>query len=333
MNFLIINLKKNTFTIAFIIFTISLLLFSETNLIAARNGFSLFINNVFPALFPFFIATEILYKTNFINICSKFLSKIARPIFNIPPKATIALILGAISGYPIGAKIVCNLKKDKIISNIEAERLIAYTNNSSPLFILATVGISLFHSKQIGYKLLFVHIISSILVGIIFRNWKKTEDKLFTRLTSKNQQQNNLISISNFGETLCDAIKNSISPLFTVCGFIILFSIIISTLETTNLLSILSFPFTIFNVPPDASKSFLNGLLELTNGVNQISIFYSDFPILTLMITSFLLGFSGLSILLQIYSIISKENISIKPYFYGKILQGLFSSILILFLI
>lgn len=139
MNFLIINLKKNCFTIVFMLFTLSLLLFSDTNLIAAKNGLSLFTNNVFPSLFPFFIATEILYKTNFINLSSKLLTKIARPIFNIPPKATIALILGTISGYPIGAKIVCNLKKDKLISNIEAERLIAYTNNSGPLFILSTI--------------------------------------------------------------------------------------------------------------------------------------------------------------------------------------------------
>lgn len=139
MNFLIINLKKNCFTIVFMLFTLSLLLFSDTNLIAAKNGLSLFINNVFPSLFPFFIATEILYKTNFINLSSKLLTKIARPIFNIPPQATIALILGTISGYPIGAKIVCNLKKDKLISNIEAERLIAYTNNSGPLFILSTI--------------------------------------------------------------------------------------------------------------------------------------------------------------------------------------------------
>ena len=61
-----------------------------------------------------------------------------RPIFNVPGESAIALILGTISGYPVGAKVVCNLKKEKIISKIEAERLIAYTNNSGPLFILGT---------------------------------------------------------------------------------------------------------------------------------------------------------------------------------------------------
>ncbi|MCI8308656.1 MAG: hypothetical protein HFJ45_00205 [Clostridia bacterium] len=44
--------------------------------------------------------------------------------------------------------------------------------------------------------------------------------------------------------------------------------------------------------------------------------------------TSFLLGFGGISVLLQVYSIIIKFNISIKPYFYGKIIQGILSCII-----
>lgn len=139
MNFVIINLRKNTFTLIFMLFTLLLVLFSENNLIAAKDGFSLFTNNILPALFPFFIATEILYKTNFTHILNKLFSKISRFLFNIPGHAASAVILGMISGYPIGAKMVCNLKRDKLITKNEAERLIAYTNNSGPLFILSSI--------------------------------------------------------------------------------------------------------------------------------------------------------------------------------------------------
>ena len=71
----------------------------------------------------------------------------------------------------------------------------------------------------------------------------------------------------------------------------------------------------------------------MTNGINLSSKIVANFSILSIMITSFLLGFGGLSIMMQIYSLISKESISIKPYFYGKALQGLISSILILLII
>lgn len=43
--------------------------------------------------------------------------------------------------------------------------------------------------------------------------------------------------------------------------------------------------------------------------------------------TSFLLGFAGFSIFLQIFSIAAKNNLSMKPYFIGKILQGILSGL------
>ena len=45
-----------------------------------------------------------------------------------------------------------------------------------------------------------------------------------------------------------------------------------------------------------------------------------------IIITAFLLGFAGISIFLQIFSIAAKNNLSMKPYFIGKILQGCFAA-------
>ena len=53
---------------------------------------------------------------------------------------------------------------------------------------------------------------------------------------------------------------------------------------------------------------------------------------INIVITSFILGFGGVSVLLQVYSIIAKSNISIKPYFYGKLLQGFISAIITSFI-
>lgn len=190
----------------------------------------------------------------------------------------------------------------------------------------------MYNNKSLGYKLLFIHIVSSLLVGLIFRFWKYS--KLETQKSQNIYQSNNsLIKLSNLGEILTEAIKTSISSLLLICGFIVIFSIIISMLESTNLLNTFTLILNKFNIPSDASKSILTGIIEMTNGINLSSKFFSNYSILSIMITSFLLGFGGLSIMMQIYSIISKENISIKPYFYGKILQGLLSSFLILFII
>ena len=70
-------------------------------------------------------------------------------------------------------------------------------------------------------------------------------------------------------------------------------------------------------------NSIISGIIELTNGVKSMSML--ELSNLNIAIISFLIGFGGLSVLFQVYSIISKEDISIKPYFYGKILQGIIS--------
>lgn len=332
MNFFVINLKKYFFTIIFLLFTFSLLLYSETNIIAAQNGLALWATKVLPTLFPFFVATELLIKTNFAYILGKFLNKTMRPLFNVPGESVIAIILGTISGYPIGAKVVCNLKKEKIISKIEAERLIAYTNNSGPLFILATVGISLFSSKKVGYILLVSHVISSFLVAYCFKFWKKSKLEINFNETKFNSQ-NSPIHIQEIGELIGNSIKHSISSVLSICGFIVLFSIILSTLQTSGLINLLTTIFYNIKIPKDISLAVITGLIELTNGVNLSATLFSAFPKVSILLTSFLLGFGGLSVLLQVYSIISKENISIKPYILGKFLQGIFSVIFTFILI
>ena len=85
-----------------------------------------------------------------------------------------------------------------------------------------------------------------------------------------------------------------------------------------------------FNISKNVGVSLLSGMIELTNGMKIVS--FLGVSKLNLCLTSFLLGFGGVSVLLQVYSIIYKENISIKPYFYGKLLQGIISAVIIAFI-
>lgn len=172
MRVFVIRLKRIIIPACICIFIAFLILFSSDNLLAAKNGLLLWTSSVVPSLLPFFIATELLGYTNIVSILGRILNKFMRPIFNVPGEGAFALIMGIISGYPVGAKIVCNLKKQGICSEEECERLLSFTNNSGPLFIIGTVGVSLFSSSSIGYKLFFVHLISCLLVGFLFRWWK-----------------------------------------------------------------------------------------------------------------------------------------------------------------
>ena len=155
--FKIVKLKNFILPFILVFFTICLVVFSNSNLKAAKNGLVLWANSVVPSLFPFFVATELLSYTNFTYYLGKLLNKFMKPLFNIRGEGSFAFIMGILSGYPMGAKIAANFRQNNICSKVECERLLSFTNNSGPLFIIGSVGISLFGNSTIGFLLLFTH--------------------------------------------------------------------------------------------------------------------------------------------------------------------------------
>ena len=306
-------------------FILFLLVFSKNNLVAAKSGLSLWANSVLPSLLPFFIATELLGYTNVVPMCGKLLNRFMRPIFNVPGEGAFALLMGIISGYPVGAKIVANLKENKLCNKVEAERLIAFTNNSGPLFIVGTVGIGLFYNSSIGLILFFTHLLSCLTVGFLFRWWGKSKEKYFRDATYS--IENSSLAFCNLGEVLSKSIISSINTILMIGGFVVLFSIIISMLNTSHILHILSsHVLSVLHIPEELSLSLLTGFIEVTNGLSFICELSSLSISFKLVICSFVLGFGGFSVLLQVLSITSKANISIKPYFIGKLLQAFFAA-------
>ncbi len=323
---IVFKLKSLILPTLICIFILFLLLFSKNNLAAAKSGLALWANSVLPSLLPFFIATEALGYTNVIPLCGKLLNKLMRPIFNVPGEGAFALLMGIISGYPVGAKIVANLKEQKLCNSIEAERLIAFTNNSGPLFIVGTVGIGMFYSASIGLLLFLAHVLACLTTGFLFRWWGKSKEK-FYRDSEYSINNDNALSFCNLGEILSKCIISSINTILMIGGFVVLFSIIISMLNTSQILHIISSHIlTFFGIPETFSLSILTGFIEVTNGISFIANLNSLKFTFKLIIASYVLGFGGFSVLLQVLSITSKAKISIKPYFFGKLLQACFAA-------
>ena len=327
--FKMLVLKAKSLIIPTIIclFTLFLILFSNSNLSAAKKGLSLWANSVVPSLLPFFIATELLGYTNIISILGKMLNKLMKPVFNVPGEGAFPFIMGIISGYPVGAKIVADFKKQGLCSDIEAERLIAFTNNSGPLFIIGTVGIGLFKDTKTGILLLITHIFACITVGILFRWWKNSKNKRSTSFIETSNKLPSRISLSNLGEVLASSIMNSISTIFLIGGFSVVISILNSSGCLELISSFLSPIFKTFGIPSKYIKGIVIGLIELTNGVCSIALIASKNISTNVIICAFLLGFGGISVALQVLSITSKNGISIKPYLLGKFLQGCFAAL------
>lgn len=337
MKFIILSLKRNILPIIFVIITICLVVFSKSNLTATKNGLTLWATCVVPSLFPFFVITNLLTHTKIVKFVGKLLDKFMRPIFNVPGIGGFAFVMGLISGYPVGAKIVSDFRENGMVTKDEGERMLAFTNNSGPLFIISSVGISLFGDTTTGLLLLGTHILSCITVGIILGKFSKKSDEEFRIIhnSSKSNYKTNTtssdVSLKNLGEILGNSINSSISTILMIGGFVVIFSVIISILNQTHALDLLSkflnpiLAFLGFDL--SFAKPVLSGIIELTNGVNLVSSIHIKAISQNIVLCAFLLGFGGFSVLLQVFSIVAKTDLSMKKYCIGKFLQGIFAGI------
>ena len=109
-----------------------------------------------------------------------------------------------------------------------------------------------------------------------------------------------------------------------------IFSSVISILKSSGLLhnfSLLFIPlFNILHIDTSFISPIITGFLEITNGINNISLIKTKQISINIIFTAFLLGFGGISVLLQVWSIISKSDLSIKPYIFGKLLHGVLAA-------
>ncbi len=295
-------------TFFIIIFGVCLILFSSSNIVAVHNSLDLFLNAIFPSLFPFLIVSELLSYTAVVPFLSAKFEKIMKPLFNVSGIGAYPFVMGLLSGYPVGAKIVSNLRNENLISKSEGERLLIFTNNAGPLFIIGSIGASIYLNSTIGFLFLAVNVISSIFIGFIFGRFYYSN----SRIASGHSE----LSFSSLGDVVSKSIKKAFFTLSNVCGFVILFSLIISMINSSGILSLIN------NV---WIEYFILGIIEITNGIKLISTISSQSLFWNLVLTSILLGTGGICVLLQVWSTISNTDLSIKPYILGKIFSGLFA--------
>lgn len=269
---------------------------------------------VIPTLFPFFVCSSLFVNLGLARYASKFLSGIMKPVFNVDGSGAIAVILGLISGYPVGAKCAVDLYNSGRISKIEAERLIGFCNNSGPLFVVGTVGFAMNHSIKLGGILYAVHVVSALATGVILSRYKSGVEESFDPIRIENYKNirptNKVSAMGEIISSFSSSIFDSVLSILKICGFVVFFAVVGET------------------IPKFWGYEFLYSFLEITGGINLISGLELD-AILKFSCISAFLAFSGISVLMQVSSITYSAKISQKSYFIGKVTQALISFLLI----
>ena len=268
-------MKSKLTKLIIILFFILILLKKDIMYITIYKTTLIWFKNIVPNLFPMFIISSLIVNTNLINNICNILGKPFQFIFNINKYGVFVYILSLISGSPSNAKYIKDLKDNNLITKEEENRLLTFTTNYNPILIITLL--SLYLSKTISYKILFIIILSNIITGIILRDNKT------------NKIDNKIIQIKK--TNISTIIKDTLDTLLMILGTLIFYNIII------NLLPV--------NIP--IIKNILNGLLEITTSLSNLKNIDISLNI-KVYLSIIYLSFGGLSIHTQIKSILPDTN-------------------------
>jgi len=281
---------------------IALVCFSSRAAEGARQGLSLCGNTLAPSLFPFFVLSNLLSALGLPDLLGQKLEPLARRMFRVSGCGAQAFFLGISGGYPLGASVTADLRRNGQISRGEAQRLLAFCNNSGPAFILGAAG-GVFASPKAGLLLYGAHVLAALCTGLLFRG----------KDTGGDEPPRPPAEPLSFGAAFPAAVTKALSSTIAVCGYVILFSALLNLFVLPDSFSPLA-------------RAMLSGFLELGSG---IAAFRGLPPTpLHLACAAFLLGWGGVSVHLQTLGVIADTDITCAQHLPGRALCGILAGII-----
>jgi sporulation integral membrane protein YlbJ len=300
----------------------ALVVHTRQSVAAAIEGLTLCANVIIPSLFPFFALSSLVVDTGAARVIGKPLRRVMGPLFNVGGGCASAVVLGFIGGYPVGARTVISLYESGDCTRAEAERLLSFCNNSGPAFIFGVVGAGVFSSGAIGLLLYLIHTAASLIVGVIFRNWKK-RDAAPEGLHADER------AAGSFSAAFVASVKSAAQSSLNICGFVIFFTVLIRMLDITGVIPFVSVLlgdiFEPLGFDGAWGRRLLTGVIELSSGVWSLKGAASHLTGSVAM-AAFMLGWAGLSVHSQVLSFIGASGLSARTYIAGKLLQGAISA-------
>ncbi|MGM9618465.1 MAG: nucleoside recognition domain-containing protein [Oscillospiraceae bacterium] len=260
------------------------------------EGTALCFGSVLPSLFPFFVLSSLLLSLGVSETLGRLLSPLMTALFGLSGSGAGAFALGLIGGYPSGARAVSELYENHLCSREEAERLLGFCNNCGPAFLLSFVGAERFGSAAVGLQLYLIHVLAALLTGLLLRPRKSCAPSAFHALPRKRLP---------FSAAFVDAVQSGFSAFLSVCGFVLLFSVLLRPVKLLG------------------GGPLLLGLIELFSGASALPATAAGF-----VLAAFLTGWGGLSVHAQSMAFFVPAGLSGRWYFPGKALQAVLSAAL-----
>lgn len=275
-----------------------ILFFPEYSFKSASFGLIVWFESLVPALLPVMILSNLLVATNLNAVLIKPVYPLFYRTCRLSPGGVYALFSGFLCGFPMGLKILSDLRRQDQISLEEASYLACICGNVSPGFVINYLVFGQLKKPELLYPTLVIVYGAPLLYGLFSNHRYRMTIKDCRRAEKK-------ASFMTPDPAMMDAcILNAIQNMTKLGGYLILFSVLGSMTE------LLPFSQTLSGV--------VHGILEITAGsakIANLSLPYHHTYLLLCMVTVF----GGLCCAAQSQSMLKTIGVSLFDYIREKL--------------
>ena len=321
------KLRRYALSLLPLLFLTVILLYPSQARNGAASGLLLWFNVLLPTLLPFMILADLIRRLHIVDsVCTKISACTGWNLYFLYP-----LILGLLSGLPLGAKLVAEAVKEGKLSKRSGQFLLTVCNNCSMMFLIGYVAEQQLQQPELANLFLLLIPLTSLLSAILCHMLFSSSGRLQTdnlvqaagfspdaspsvhpiRSSSGNLVRAMDVPRQSFMTSVSNSIMDSFTVLTQVGGFVILFSVL------AEFILLIDSPLTL---PLVAS-------VEMTTGVGAVCASTLSQHAKTILSAS-AVSFTGLSGIAQTACVLSETDLSLRQYIISRILSAILLVIL-----
>jgi sporulation integral membrane protein YlbJ len=270
-------------------------------------------STLIPSLFPFLVLCGFTVRCGFAQRCGRFFAPLTRILFCLPGCTAAVILTAWIGGYPVGARGIRSLLDQGAITEEQAARMSCFCVGAGPGFLVAAVGEGIFHSTALGLLLLAAQIFSALALGVVTGiSARRKEGLPMEKAVAAHPEP--------AGEALVAAVADGTQAMLSLCAFVVLFGAFLGLCSQLRLPALLAAALKPLGVPISAGIALLPVLLEVCSGTAAAAASAET----AIFLTAFTLGWGGLCVHFQIFSILGRTPYSRARFFSFAFSTGCF---------
>lgn len=261
-----------------------------TMVTAVSSALTLCASAVIPPAYPFMVLSDFIVRSGLCGIVGNYLSPVTKLLFNLSGSTGCVVLMSAVGGYPVGAKMTAQLLENGSITGKQGRRLMLFCVNAGPAFVIGTVGTVMLSSRKAGIILYLSAVMASLFMGVFLRCFD-CEKALIRKETTE----------FNAG-VISQSVMHGTDSMLMMCGWILIFSCLNAYLRRL--------PFD------DTTLAGINMITEVTSGCASAT---ELFPV---SIQALVIGWGGLSVHCQLFPYVKVTGLRLSRFLLSRIIHG-----------